>query len=209
MMKKATTTRNQKVFGVKKPKQARSKETFSNIIEAAARILEGPGIEGLNTNAISEKAGISIGSLYQYFPNKDSIIDHIIREFIRYHFLTLDKKLQELENQNLDATIKEMLQTFVGIFSKRKKLRMVLMHNLPLKALPQIFAAEDEVIAIIKKNLEKHRSEITAKDLDIASYIVVQTVAGSMRGTLAKNRQLNPEDLVGDLFIVIRNYLTK
>jgi hypothetical protein len=58
----------------KMPGQARSQETVSIILEASARILESGGLRGFNTNAIAAKAGVSIGSLYQYFPNKDSIV---------------------------------------------------------------------------------------------------------------------------------------
>lgn len=50
----------------KRPRQARSVATFEAILEAAARILE------INTNAVAELAGVSIGSLYQYFPSKDA-----------------------------------------------------------------------------------------------------------------------------------------
>jgi AcrR family transcriptional regulator len=57
----------------KTPKQRRAEATVVAIIEAAARILERDGLEGYNTNAVAESAGISVGSLYQYFPNKDAI----------------------------------------------------------------------------------------------------------------------------------------
>lgn len=48
------------------------------IVEAAARILERDGFEGFNTNAVAEKAGVSIGSLYQYFPSKNALLSSII-----------------------------------------------------------------------------------------------------------------------------------
>ena len=50
------------------------------ILEAAARILETGGATGLNTNAIAQRAGVSVGSLYQYFPNKEAILAELIRE---------------------------------------------------------------------------------------------------------------------------------
>ena len=53
----------------KVPAQARSQETVTVILEASARILEADGLRGFNTNAIAERAGVSVGSLYQYFPN--------------------------------------------------------------------------------------------------------------------------------------------
>jgi AcrR family transcriptional regulator len=62
----------------KQPKQARSLETVNVIIEAAARILESHGREGFSTNAVAERAGVSIGSLYQYFPQKEALIGALI-----------------------------------------------------------------------------------------------------------------------------------
>lgn len=57
----------------KSPAQKRSAETVDAILEAAARILEKAGFAGYNTNAVAERAGVSIGSLYQYFPGKDAL----------------------------------------------------------------------------------------------------------------------------------------
>jgi AcrR family transcriptional regulator len=65
--------RQQSLKPRKQATQARATQTVESILEAAARILEELGFEKYTTNAIAEKAGISIGSLYQYFPNKDAI----------------------------------------------------------------------------------------------------------------------------------------
>src|ERR1700723_2407444 len=65
----------------KEPGQARSKETVSVILEASARILESDGLQGFNTNAIAVRAGVSVGSIYQYFPNKDAIVVALISSF--------------------------------------------------------------------------------------------------------------------------------
>ena len=65
----------------KAPGQARSKETVDVILEASARILESEGLRGFNTNSIAAKAGVSVGSLYQYFPNKDAILLALIERF--------------------------------------------------------------------------------------------------------------------------------
>lgn len=62
----------------KSPAQKRSSGTVDAILEAAARILEKAGFAGYNTNAIAERAGVSIGSLYQYFPGKDALTAALI-----------------------------------------------------------------------------------------------------------------------------------
>ncbi|MEZ5947272.1 MAG: TetR/AcrR family transcriptional regulator [Hyphomonas sp.] len=63
----------------KTPVQARSSATVEAILEAAAHILEAEGLEGYTTNAIAKRAGVSIGSLYQYFPNKDAVTAALVR----------------------------------------------------------------------------------------------------------------------------------
>lgn len=63
----------------KQARQARSRATQEAIVEAAARILEASGREGLTTNAIAERAGVSIGSLYQYYPNKEAVLAALLR----------------------------------------------------------------------------------------------------------------------------------
>ncbi len=63
----------------KSPEQPRSRATVELIVEGAASILEERGFEGYNTNAIARRAGVSIGSVYQYFPDKDAITAAVIR----------------------------------------------------------------------------------------------------------------------------------
>ena len=64
----------------KRPVQPRARATVRAILDAAAHILERGGEAALNTNGIAERAGVSIGSLYQYFPGKDAILGELIRE---------------------------------------------------------------------------------------------------------------------------------
>lgn len=70
MAKSAST---QRLKPRKAPLQRRSAQTVEAVLEAAARILETRGLDGYTTNAVAERAGVSIGSLYQYFPNRDAL----------------------------------------------------------------------------------------------------------------------------------------
>jgi len=63
----------------KTPTQPRSAQTVAALLEAAAQVLERDGLEGFNTNAVAERAGVSIGSLYQYFPGKDALTLALMR----------------------------------------------------------------------------------------------------------------------------------
>lgn len=70
---------SKQVLARKTARQTRSVHTVDCILEAAARILEEGRVEHYNTNAIAERAGVSVGSLYQYFPNKDAITAELWR----------------------------------------------------------------------------------------------------------------------------------
>ncbi|WP_044103414.1 TetR/AcrR family transcriptional regulator [Acinetobacter pittii] len=93
----------------KRPRQARSVATFEAILEAAARILESLGFAGFNTNAVAELAGVSIGSLYQYFPSKDALIV----ELIRRERTKLSSRIVEATQQHDAADLKEKLKLII------------------------------------------------------------------------------------------------
>ena len=86
----------------KLPRQARSRALVDAILDASAHILAEHGREALNTNLVAEKAGVSIGSLYQYFPNRDAIIAAVAeRHGHRVHHQVADLDLHSettLEN---------------------------------------------------------------------------------------------------------------
>lgn len=93
----------------KRPRQARSVATFEAILEAAARILESLGFAGFKTNAVAERAGVSIGSLYQYFPSKDALIV----ELIRRERAKLSTHIVEAIQQHDAADLKEKLKLII------------------------------------------------------------------------------------------------
>ncbi|WP_174160849.1 TetR/AcrR family transcriptional regulator [Rhizobium rhizogenes] len=66
----------------KRPRQARSRATVETILQAGARVLSDEGWAGFTTNRIADLAGVSIGSLYQYFPDKLSLVDAIRRRHL-------------------------------------------------------------------------------------------------------------------------------
>lgn len=85
----------------KQPRQRRSAVTVAAILEAAARILEATGYDGYTTNAVAARAGVSVGSLYQYFPNRDAITRALIEQesgALLADILAIELKSDGLEN---------------------------------------------------------------------------------------------------------------
>ena len=110
----------------KVPGQARSQETVAVILEASARILESEGVRGFNTNAIAAKAGVSIGSLYQYFPNKDSIVLALISSFEESFHNTVVKAVQDGKGKGLKPRLRLVVRALVSAHYYRPRLKRVL-----------------------------------------------------------------------------------
>ena len=93
----------------KTARQSRSRATQEAILEAAARILESGGVAQLTTNAIAARAGVSIGSLYQYFPNKEAILATLIRDKRRDLLDRMRDTLAQSDSQPAEQAITGMI----------------------------------------------------------------------------------------------------
>lgn len=165
----------------KSPTQPRSSETVAAIVEAAAQVLESEGFEGFNTNAVAARAGVSIGSLYQYFPGKDALTVALIhRETQRFYddaAIALDKRSGKAALEYLiGASVRQqlerpMLARLLDIEESRPALR----DELAKVDLAGLFAA------IVARAAPKHpQPEIAAGDL--SAIIRGMTDAAGERG---------------------------
>lgn len=113
----------------KAPRQARSRATTEAILDATARILGERGWMGITTNAVAETAGVSIGSLYQYFPNKQALIEAVTRR----HF---DEVLAVLQSATDAATprtrrIAAFVEGMIAVHSRYPAAHRMLLEHAP------------------------------------------------------------------------------
>jgi AcrR family transcriptional regulator len=94
-----TTKRRHSLKPRKIPQQSRAEQTVATILEAAALILETKGLDGLNTNLVAQRAGVSVGTLYQYFPNKDALIVSLSKQEGAVFFAEAKDALHESTGQ--------------------------------------------------------------------------------------------------------------
>jgi AcrR family transcriptional regulator len=110
----------------KAPAQARSKEMVGVILEASARILESEGLRGFNTNAVAAKAGVSIGSLYQYFPNKDAMLLALIEKFEDATQEAILQAMRAGKGRGLKPSLKLFVRVLVDMHYRRPGLNRIL-----------------------------------------------------------------------------------
>ncbi|MCA8900002.1 MAG: TetR/AcrR family transcriptional regulator [Hyphomonas sp.] len=156
----------------KSPVQARSTATVDAILEAAARILESEGFEGYTTNAIAKRAGVSIGSLYQYFPNKDAVTAALVMadamrlhdEFHEAAEATRGKEFRVQLNALIDVVVAHQLD-------RPALARLIDVEEHRLAADPGLQAKHESVLALIRDLLVANKVDLpfdldaVAKDL--------------------------------------------
>jgi AcrR family transcriptional regulator len=122
----------------KSPSQSRSQATVQAILQAATRVLTQHSLAGFNTNRVAEVAGVSVGSLYQYFPNKDALVTALIIETQQNLLARVERLVEELRNKNLDAKLRAMCEFTIDQQYQYPKLAAALDHEerrLPLQKL--------------------------------------------------------------------------
>ncbi len=172
----------------KEPRQERARATVEAIVEAAARILDRQGWGRFTTNAVAEVAGVSIGSLYQYFPNKVALVETILRR----HF---DDVLSALRFANEHTSrierIEGLVSGMITAHSVHPSLHRVLLEDVPRgkisKSIHQNFEREywrlyTKLIAASEASGANPRSVVRAQVLSAAIGGVIHDAA--RRGTL-------------------------
>ena len=172
----------------KEPRQARAQATVEAILEASARILDRQGWGRFTTNAVAEAAGVSIGSLYQYFPNKLALVEAILRR----HF---DDVLSALRYADEYASrverIEGLVSGMIAAHSSHPSLYRVLLEDVPrgkiAKSVHEKFEREHanlftRLVAASEGSGSNLRSEIRGQVLSSAIEGVVHDAA--RRGTL-------------------------
>jgi AcrR family transcriptional regulator len=114
----------------RKPSQSRAVDTVEAIFEAAARILQSDGRAGLNTNRVAELAGVSIGTLYSYFPNKEAILLAMARRETETVRASVAKALTD-DLQHTDVSpVRLAVRALIKGYGRRNKARRILMETL-------------------------------------------------------------------------------
>ncbi len=187
----------------KRPKQARSQATFEAILEATTRVLSNEGRARLTTNRVAEVAGVSVGSLYQYFPNREALLAELRR---RYDQQLMDRMLRELGRVGrlpLREAVPEFFRFMVALHAENPKL-----HNELSAEIPDL--QRDTLRAFALAYLEAHRDEVRPERLELAAYVTVEAGEALCHQTaLHDPERLRDQAFVEEVCDLILRYLAK
>jgi AcrR family transcriptional regulator len=194
----------------KRPRQARAQQTVNAILEATIQILDREGLDAATTTRIAEVAGVSIGSLYQYFPHRDAVLGALQDlEFQR----TLAFMERVLADGNLQAepveTVRAVLRGLADLYASRTGLHRVLaIEGLRVAKAERVHAFDLQVIQVIVHFLAATDAPIRPRNIDAAAFLVYQSVRATMLAYLLERPPgLDAESLSEELTQLVTGYL--
>ncbi|KQX26719.1 hypothetical protein ASD01_23985 [Ensifer sp. Root423] len=141
--------------------QQRSRAMIEALVEATARALIKEGFERANTNRIAEEAGVSIGSLYQYFPGKEALVVAVIERHKSEMVDVLRGTLAKVATLPLDSAARELVKTMIDAHRVNPDLHRVLVEETPRAGrIGTIDGFDREFYGLIRAYLELHKAEL-------------------------------------------------
>jgi AcrR family transcriptional regulator len=190
----------------KLPKQARSQATVEAVLEAAAQVFERHGYAAGTTNRIAARAGVSIGSLYQYFPNKDAILVALVERHMADGLAALEPHVGRLRaGAPLDEVLPGVVEAMVALHSSSPRLHRVLFEEtqLPSSVRARLDALEDGLVELVARSLAPAASERT-----LVARVMIDAIEGlTHRLVLRPPQGATPSAIAGQITALVHAYL--
>lgn len=189
--------------------QQRSQATVEALLDATARILVREGYDRASTNRIAAVAGVSVGSLYQYFPNKEALVAALIARHTREMLDLLKQAMGAVATLDLETAMRELIRAMVDAHRVDPVLHRIFDEQIPrMGQLDEIEAIDREAYALVRAYLEARRHEIGVEDLDTATFICVTTVETLTHEAVLRHPDtIDPASLVEEVTRLVVGYL--
>jgi AcrR family transcriptional regulator len=157
----------------KNASQERSRATVDALIEATARILVKEGFDKASTNRIAEKAGVSVGSLYQYFPTKEALVAAVMQRHNQQLMQVARGAIGEIASLPMEQAVRKLVTAAIKSHRIDPKLHRVLAEQIPLTARRDNI---EEGYVLFRGFLESRSNELRAIDLGLAAFVCVTSI---------------------------------
>ena len=192
----------------KQPRQVRAELTRQRILTAAAHIFAEYGYAAGTTNRIAERARISIGSLYQYYPNKDAILTELLIRHLDGDRATAMLRQYKDRQEPLEDIIRVFVRTVIENHLDDPELLRIMIEQAPRSGelLERVTRLEWEMIGDLRDLLDRH-PEIRVQDKDTAARLVAYTVELTVHQLIAAPSSIDTTSLENELVAMVTGYL--
>ena len=165
----------------KKPQQARSKSTVEAILDGAVRVLDQEGAEALTTTRVAEVAGVSVGTLYQYFAHRAAIVDALQdREFLRATEMLgaeLGQTTEMSERQLARAIVGGLLHLYRNAPGLHRLLAVEGLHVTPTE---RVQAFDHKIVSTLRFFFESTSLKVERANKHAAAFVLYQSVRATL-----------------------------
>lgn len=194
----------------KSPQQSRSRVTVEAILDGAIRVLDQDGSPGLTTTRIAQVAGVSVGTLYQYFPNRKSILDALQdREFQRT-LTVMQQVMLESPASSTAELARAVIRGLFRLYEAAPELhRVLVVEGLVGDHAPeQVKAFDLRMVSLVRSVLSGARLTCRRKNVDAAAFVAYQSVRASMLAHLLEAPAgIDEQALTEELADLLHRYL--
>ncbi|HEY4058009.1 MAG TPA: TetR/AcrR family transcriptional regulator [Kofleriaceae bacterium] len=193
----------------KRPRQDRSKATVDAILAATAQVLVSKGFDGLTTNAVAEAAGCSIGSLYQYFPNKEALVAALIEHHLDIKSAQTVAELHRVATLPVQHAVRAMIVLTMESYRDQPDLKRVLIEQVPrVGRMAKIAALHAGTLQMVTALLRARQREMRIGDPDMAAFILMSAIeAICQRAALFEPARLRDPALIDEATTMVVRYL--
>lgn len=193
----------------RKPLQDRSQTTVQALLEATARVLVTDGYDRASTNRISKIAGVSVGSLYQYYPNKEALVAALVDVHAERMRATFTNMLENLGTAELEVAVRTMVRAIMEAHRVDPVLHRVVIEQLP-RVGGREKMAEFQVFcqAVVETWLSMNARQVRPRNHRLAAFLLTHGVEAIVhQAVLAGASFLRNEDLENEVAELVLRYL--
>ena len=194
----------------KKPRQNRAQVTVDAILDATAHILVRDGYEGLSTNRVAERAGVSIGSLYQYFPGKESLIGELLDRYSDEIHTMVVTMIAQLGSTEPTECTRVLVTAMIDVKLRSPRLAKVLREQIPRVGRMKRYEEElDTIVKLVAPYLDAHADKVRLADRELGAFVVVHVVDELTHSLVTRRTKVDREAAIEEVTDVALRYLLK
>ncbi len=196
----------------RQPKQERARFTVAAILQAAAEVIDEAGWASASTNRIAERAGVSIGSLYQYFANKEAILANLFEEHRKDVHVVVGLALDRLEDPSvpIEDALRDLFSEMIRLHRADPVLTRVLATEVPHHQEVKDHGPKGDHLVRWLQRLLEQRSGIRVHDPAAAANVIAISMEALTRWLVHESPEdIDTESAVEEMVTMFTSYLTQ
>lgn len=175
----------------KRKLQTRSIVTRNLILEGTAHFLLKNDWDELTTNKVAETTGVSIGTLYKYFRNKEELLQALVRNQFEEDLREFKLMAEEASTDDFSESVRDLVRITIGQFAKQPRLRLIIeSEGRKLNLITEKRSILGRIRSLLLDNFEKHAKGRYKKPDELTMFILSSAVIGCIMATCAERPSL-------------------